>query len=177
MNEPLIDYLEESTEIVEEKERFKVTNLETANWVFKKLTALDAKLEEINKLADGEIKRITEWQKKKTEQIETDIDYFENLLISYYMEERNKDKRFKLSTPYGKVSSKTSTKYSYDDEKLLEELSDSEYINIKKSVNKNKLKADIEILEDGRVATCGGVILEGMTSYVETDYKVKAAEV
>ena len=58
---------EQEIETIEQDERFKVTDLESANWVFKKLDAINSKEEEINDLADKEIERIKSWKDKETE--------------------------------------------------------------------------------------------------------------
>lgn len=80
----------------------------------------------------------------------------------YYRGQRKLDPKFKLSTPYGKVSSrKQQDKWIYEDETVLESLKQhhlDELIRVKEEVNKVDLKKEIEILENvvsqnGEIAT------------------------
>lgn len=58
---------ERELETFEQDDRFKVTDLDSANWVFKKLDAITTKENEINELANKEIERINEWKDKEVE--------------------------------------------------------------------------------------------------------------
>lgn len=157
----------------ESKERFYVDNLDKANWAFRKLAALNAIKAENTELAVKEIDRINEWLVSRNNTIDNKISHLEGLLKEYYITERNKDDEFRLSTPYGKVTSKKGKDYIYNDELLVEELADTDYIVIKKSIDKNKLKKEITILEDGRAVTNDGVVLEGLTVTDKISYTVK----
>ncbi|MGS4144819.1 host-nuclease inhibitor Gam family protein, partial [Staphylococcus pseudintermedius] len=64
-------------ENLERSESFQVNSLETANWAFKKLEALKAKEDEINKVAEKELERIKQWQSQELKSIENDKEYFE----------------------------------------------------------------------------------------------------
>lgn len=61
------DLQERELETFEQDDRFKVTDLNSANWVFKKLDAITTKENEINDLANKEIERINEWKDKEVE--------------------------------------------------------------------------------------------------------------
>lgn len=72
--ENLIEYVEneEEFEVEEQKERFKLQDLDGANWAFRKLKAIVAKKREIEELAAKEIEpynleisRILEWRDKE----------------------------------------------------------------------------------------------------------------
>ena len=84
----------------EVREGFKIDNLEGATWAFRKLRAIESKKAEIKAIADEERARIDLWEQQEIKQYEADREYFEGLLSAYYVEERTKDKKFKLSTPY-----------------------------------------------------------------------------
>ena len=81
---------EQEIETIEQDERFKVTDLESANWVFKKLDAINSKEEEINDLADKEIERIKSWKDKETEKLQSDKEYLESLVVEYFKVEKKK---------------------------------------------------------------------------------------
>lgn len=127
----------------EEREGFKVDSLESATWCFRKLRAIAEKEAEIKTVAEEEINRINDWKEKELDQYAKDKEYFNYLLEEFYREERAKDKKFKLSTPYGKVSSRKATKWIYEDENsLLEYLKNNEVscIRVKEEINKTDLK-------------------------------------
>ncbi|AWZ48431.1 hypothetical protein C3495_06200 [Clostridiaceae bacterium 14S0207] len=127
-----------------ERESFKVTDLESANWCFRKISALQNNIESNKSLAVAEKLRIDKWEKKVTEEDKETIQYFESLITEYYLANRELDKKFKLSTPYGKVSSRKSKKYNWTDEeellKYLKENKNDELIRVKEEINKTEFK-------------------------------------
>lgn len=157
----------------ESKEKFCVDSLDSANWTFRMLVKLSSIKNKNAELAAKEIERINSWLEKENKNIDNSIAYFEGLLRDYYIRERDKDDRFRLSTPYGKVTSSRRKNYEYNEELLLDELKNTEYIVIKESVDKNKLKSEITVLEDGHVVTRDGVVLEGLTVSDKVTYSVK----
>lgn len=127
----------------ERVEGFKIENLEGATWAFRKLRAIEAKKAEIKSIADEERARIDLWEQKEIKQYEADIEYFEGLLSVYYVEERAKDKKFKLSTPYGKVSSRKAEKYIYEDEQVIKDycnVNEIDVIRVKEELDKAAFK-------------------------------------
>lgn len=120
MNELDKKELEEVQESNEEIEAFAIKNLETANWAFRKLSAYHKRVKEKEDLAKKEIERIQQWFAEETKKDVDAINYFEFLLTQYYEEQRAIDKKFKLSTPYGKMTSrKKQPKMSIEDENRL----------------------------------------------------------
>jgi len=92
-------------------------------------------------------------------------NFFEGLLIEYYVNQRELDDKFKLSTPYGKVSSrKQQPQWNYEDDKTIEwlEKNNNKLIRIKKEVNKAELKK-LYTIHKGNVVTKDGEIIEGIT--------------
>ncbi len=173
MNDYVKYELDELGELNEgKKEQFKIDDISTANWAFRKISALETRADEIEELARNEAQRIEDWKQREMQSITDSIDYFKNLLISYYSEEKAVDDKFKLKTPYGRVSSTKRTSYNYNDDVLLEEL-DTEFIRVKKEVDKANLKKNIVLLDDGRVATSDGIVLDGLTYENTVNYTVK----
>lgn len=128
---------------VQEKDSFKIENLEGATWAFRKLRAIASKEKEIEEIATMERERINIWELKQKEEFESNKTYFEMLLNNYYREEKSKDKKFKLSTPYGKVSSRRTQKWFYEDEQALKEYikaNNIPAIKIKEEIDKISLK-------------------------------------
>ena len=129
-------------DLEEVKEQFEVTNLQGATWCFRKLRAIEDKISNVTSVAAVEIDRITEWLAGETKSLEEDKAYFEGLLNDYYVKERTKDKRFKLSTPYGKVASRKTKKWTYDEEvvKAYVKAEDLPFIRIKEELDKAAIK-------------------------------------
>lgn len=129
--------------LTEEREGFKIENLEGATWAFRKLRAIENKEAEIKAIAEKEISTVTTWMNKEIEQYSKEKEFFNYLLQEFYRTEKAKDKKFKLSTPYGKVTSKTGDKYFYDDEKAIIEycdLNNIQAIKVKKELDKPSFK-------------------------------------
>lgn len=127
----------------EQKQGFVINSIDTANWALKKLRAIEEKQSEIISLADSEIERINQWKERELSKYKSCKEHFEGLLTEYYLSERAKDKRFRLSTPYGKVSSRKIHKWIYEDEsQLLNYLKEnnSEAIKVKEEIDKSVLK-------------------------------------
>lgn len=144
--------------LAEEREGFKIESLEGATWAFRKLRAIENKEADIKAIAEEEINRVNSWKEKELEQHTNDKEYFNYLLEEYYKKEKAKDSKFKLSTPYGKVISRKSKSWKYEDEpSLIKYLKDSKlpYIRVKEEVNKAELKKEFK---DGVNATTGEIL-------------------
>ena len=138
-----LEMLDDPFDQVEEKERFKITDLDTANWGFKKINALNARITEKKQLAEAEIERINSWLESETKADQQSIEYFEHILVEYYQELRADDPKAKLSTPYGKVTSrKKQPSWEFDDAATLEyfKANKPELIEVKESFNKTQAK-------------------------------------
>ena len=137
-NTLLNTYLQE-----EVREGFKIDNLEEATWAFKKLRAIEHKEADIKATAEKEIAGIESWRDKELKQYEADKQYFKFLLEEHYKNEKAKDKKFKLSTPYGKVTSSTKDKYFYDDEQAIMDycnMNEIDVIRVKEELDKAAFK-------------------------------------
>lgn len=157
--------LQEAVEVSETQERFKIDNLEAANWAFRKLAAIERKKKEVQELAQKEIERIKTWEQQEIGSLDSSKEFFEGLLIEYFAREREKDPKFKISTPYGKVSArKQQPKWHYDDEKLVNWLleNDKELVRVKYEPDKNGIKKKYKIIGEN-VVTEDGEIVEGIT--------------
>lgn len=137
---------------------FRIENLESATWCFRKLRAISDKEREIQDVAASEIERIECWKKEQLKQYESDAEFFQGCISAYFIEERAKDKKFKLSTPYGKVTARKTKKWIYEDEEALKKYvkeNDIEVIKVKEELDKVTLK---KIFKDGINQETGEVI-------------------
>ena len=160
----------------EEVTRFKVDNLESANWCFRKMRALKTAMDENKALAEAEHKRINEWLEKANAEHQQAYEFFELEIMAYYREMREQNKKFKLQSPYGKVSSRKSSKWLYEEDKLLKWLKDnniSDIIRVKEEINKLKVK---ELFPKG-IDTHTGELVDGVTIEEVESFTVKVEEV
>ena len=94
-------------EIEDERVYFKIDNLESASWTFKKLQEINKQFQEIQKVAQIEISRIAVWENKEIEGLESSKLYFEGLLQEYYRGLKADNPKLKpISTPWGKISTR-----------------------------------------------------------------------
>lgn len=130
-------------DLEEVREGFIISDLVGATWAFRKLRAIEEKIYNIETVAEQEHLRIAEWVLNETKALEQDKEYFEGLLSAYYIEERAKDKRFKLSTPYGKVTSRKTEKYIYEDIQAIMDycnMNEIDVIRVKEELDKSAFK-------------------------------------
>ena len=133
----------------EEREGFKIDSLEGATWGFRKLRAINEKESELKAIAEGEIQKIQIWLESEIKATQSDREFFEGILTEYYQNERQKNGKFKLSTPYGKVNSKKTDKYIYEDEQAIKDycnVNQLDCIRVKEELDKTAFK---KICKDG----------------------------
>ena len=166
----LQDELGELKWLQEENRGFKVKDLEDANWCFRKMRAIKEAVEENKALIEAEKQRLEMWLTSENKKLEDDSVFFESVVQRYFLEEREKNPKFKLSTPYGKVSARKNEKWEYDDETTIKSLKGAglnELIRIKEELDKTSLKSakkegKLTATEDGRLITPDGEVIDGV---------------
>lgn len=159
-----LDNLKDITE--EDKKKFKVTNAQSANWVFRKIKAINTKLKETDDMYDEEILRMKTWKDKQTKKYEELKAFFDGLITEHVMEEKNKDPKYKLSTPYGSAYVKTSPeKWVYDEEAVLKWLDKNkkDLIHIEKTIKKKDLKEYAAVINGKAIDINTGEEIAGVT--------------
>ena len=164
------DLVKEDLEL-EVKEGFKVYDLESANWCFRKLRALAEKEAEIEAVAKDEIDRINYWKNKEERDIKESREYFEMLLKEYYSNQKAIDSKFKCKTPYGSISSRKTKNIDYDESKMLDylKISHPDMIQTVEKFNKAEVKKIIK----GNVDIYTGEILDFVTEVTNENINVK----
>ncbi|OOM17245.1 bacteriophage Mu Gam like protein [Clostridium saccharobutylicum] len=160
---------EEKEEI--KQEGFKITDLDSATWVFRKLKDIADKEAEIKAVADKEISRIDTWRKEELQHYDDNKAYFEGILNEYYIEQKKIDKKFRLVTPYGKVGCRHNKKWNYDANELIKyfEAADPRAVREKKELDKKYIK---ERYKDG-IDTETGEFLPFVTIEDKEDINIK----
>ena len=146
------------------KETFKVTDLKSATWCMEKIRDINNKINEKEEIAneiisraEEDIRKAKEWLKEETEEHNSSKEYFETLLTQYYQNEKRIDKKFKLKTPFGKVESRKTKKWIYDEEKVIEycKREGLEFVKIIETLDKAKLK---KVCKEGANPLTGEII-------------------
>lgn len=132
------------------KENYRVKNLKDAIWCMEQVADINKEIEEKSKtiletisLLEEKIRKNKEWLKEEIGDLESSKLYFESLLLDHYREEKAKDKKFKLSTPYGNLVVKKLKKWDYVNEEEIKNYladNDKDLLKVKVEINKVDLK-------------------------------------
>ena len=150
----------------EEKEKFEVNSLSSADWALRKIKELEANIRQNNDFAGAEKIRLEQWLESENHKYRESIEYFNGLLSHYLQELRKDNPKAKISTPHGTVSTRKNQKqWTYGDDVLaeLEEKEMFEFIRIKKEVDKKELKKVLSVTDDGIVVNSDGEVIKGVT--------------
>lgn len=164
MNELLKDELKTVNE--RESEGFKISTLQEADWAMRKLKAMDAQDDGFKATAKADIDETNAWLNRKLTENQASREYFKGLLQDYLYEQRKTDKKFKIDTPHGTVSTrKTPAGLKYEDAVVLKSLHDQgveQFIRVKQEINKKDLKKAGSII-NGKFVLEDGEIIAGVT--------------
>lgn len=147
----------------EEKQPFKINDLETASWAFRKIKENEEAIEKNEQFANNEKEKIDHWLNQENERYHQSVEYFEAILTEYYRELRQEDPKARLSTPYGKVTSrKRQPKYIFDDNKVLDYLENEkpDLITVTKKYNKTEVKKILNLTDDYQPVDDNGEIVD-----------------
>lgn len=157
-------YEQEQPEI---KEGFIIDSLEKAAWAFKKINACKARIAEVKAYADSERDKLDRWEESELALAEGTVDRFKQLLAEYYFAQKDKDPKFRLSTPYGSgYAKKNMPELTYPDDapERLEKMGLTDCVRIKKEVNKAQLSKKIFVTDDNKVVTEDGELIDFITA-------------
>ncbi|MBN3369122.1 hypothetical protein CF087_21565 [Clostridium botulinum] len=165
---------------MENQETFKIENLKGASWALRKIKECKESILEKEELAKVEKERIEEWLNNETKNDLVSLEYFNGLLVEYYKELKQKDPKAKISTPYGKVTSRKNKKWNYgNEETLLKYLNSNGYKNLirtKQEINKTDLKESF-LIKDGIVLDKNtGEVIPEISIVEEENINVKVEE-
>ena len=156
-------------EITLEETQTIITDVNKASWAFREIIEIEKQMQDIEDLAKSELERINNWKKEELKSLQDSKQFFDFNLEQYFREQRELDPKFKLSTPYGKVTArKQQPKWNYEDDKTIEWLKENDIslIRIKEEVNKAELKKKYQVVGN-QVVDLNGEIVEG----IEIEYR------
>jgi hypothetical protein len=125
------------------REAFIVDDLQKATWAMRKARSVIVGLEANAAIAKAEQERITLWLEEVNKPLLQERDFFENHLTTYLRREREADPDKKsISTPYGKITSRTTPPKWETEEGLTDWLMNhnDSLIRVKYEVDKAELK-------------------------------------
>ncbi|EEM02469.1 host-nuclease inhibitor Gam family protein [Bacillus pseudomycoides] len=155
---------------VAEQSQFEISDLESLNWAFRKLTALKAEEKKVTTLANVERDRITQWEQSELKPIHNSIAFFESHIQRYHAEQLAADPKQKtISTPYGKSKTRKSSEAPEQKDKaqvlqyaIENEMDDCLKTEVKWADFKKKIKI-VEISGEKVIVDEDGQIVPGVT--------------
>lgn len=165
------------------REKYKVQDLAQASRYMRAIARLQDRQKENETALDTEVDRINRFYKGQNEALQSKIDFFSELVLEYDDTRRAKDPEFRLKTPNGQVTKRTTTGYSWTDETALihwlsdrhPELVRTETVQkIEKAAFKKAMGA---VDEFGNVVDPDtGEIVPGVHTYINVSHTVKTEE-
>ena len=149
----------------EERERFRLTDENMANWAIRKIAKARREFAEAEQQAERETERINAWLDGKRKAKERDEEFFTGLLTAYYLPQHLDDperKTFKLPAGAFQVRQQQ-PEFQRDDVELVKWLESHvmpDYLEVVKKPKWGELKKLIET--KGGVATVAGEVVGGI---------------
>ena len=157
----------------EEKELFAVTDEASAEWCLEKLE----ENEKARALIDEQYKQMTaryeKWRADALAELESNDLYLKGLLEPWTVEKIADGKKKSVKLPSGRVGFRAGGEiWKMGDEKVeattpallaFVKENDDSFVAVKETVRWGDYKKTLNTMEDGRVATSDGQIIEGMT--------------
>ena len=147
----------------EERERFRLTDENMANWALRKVAKARAEYEEAAKVAEAEVRRIDDWLNSRKRDLERTEEFFGGLLTGYYLPqhmENPRQKTFKL--PAGQVQIRAQQPdYVRDEARLIAWLKGNDmagYVEIVEKLRWGDLKKQLKQLGDKMLSPDGEVV-------------------
>jgi phage host-nuclease inhibitor protein Gam len=162
--------VEDVTSLSPEEAKFEITDKNSLNWAFRKVSALKAQEKEIKQLADAERERISDWERSEISTISNSLAFFETIVAAYHAKQLEEDPKAKtISTPYGKSKSRKSKEApeKENEEAILQHVIENGMDDyIKTSLKWADLKKAVKIVEiagEKAVVDENGQLVPGMT--------------
>jgi len=158
----------------EEREKFKIKDISSANWALRKISAAKNAIKEREELANNEADRIKFWLEEETKKLKEDIEFFTYLLQEYHQDELKKDKKAKtIKLPYGTLKMrKQQPEYQRDDKIILDWVKNNKeemLIPQEPKLNWSELKKNIKSVKGKAIDSDTGEIIPGITIIDRSD--------
>ena len=166
---------DEMTITTEENERWKVTELKTADYCFETIKNIEDKKAELKAFTEEKLQKLLQWLENELKSLEASEEHYKGLITEYYIEQKKLNDKFKLSTPSGKITQRTTKTLKYDEDTMLNylECCHSDLIQVVKKNYKNEEKKLIKSNNRNKIETETGEILSFINKKKKTTYSVK----
>ena len=146
------------------EETFKIKNDKTADWAIKQIHEAEDERDRLIALAEEQINELKERIEAIEKGYENDTAYLKSCLFEYFGTVPHKESKTQLSYKLltgSLVLKKASLKIVHDDDKLIEALDGTEYVETKKSLKWGEYKKNLAITDDCTVVdTSTGEVIE-----------------
>lgn len=160
--------------MTEEKENFVIDTESKADWALKKLGEINKQIDNVNNRADVQRKAIDDWENGELSKLEENKQYFENLLNDFMENQLEINPKYKLSSPFGRLSTRKTKKWTYDVDKLVDEYKDTDLVKTTFKLDKNALKKRIKVVDDKYIDTETGAVVDGLNIDENQQITIKA---
>lgn len=157
----------------EEKERFAVTDEASAEWCLEKLEENAKARALIDEQYQQMTARYEKWRVDALAELDGSDAYLKGLLLPWAQEKVADGKKKSVKLPSGRVGFRAGGEtWKMGAEKIeattpallaFVKENDDSFVAVKESVRWGDYKKTLNVMEDGRVATSDGQIIEGMT--------------
>lgn len=146
------------------EETFKIENDKSADWAIRQIHEAESERDRLIALAQDQITDLEDRIEELAAKCDRDTAYLKSLLAEYF--ETVKSKETKTQKSYKLLSGtlvfkKPSTKINHNDEKLLEYLDGTKFVEIKKSLRWGEYKKNLTIIDNNVIDSETGEIVEG----------------
>ena len=157
----------------EEKERFAVTDEASAEWCLEKLEENAKARKLVNDQFAEMVYRYEKWKSDSLQELNRSDKYLKGLLQTWAVEKLADGKKKSVNLPSGRVGFRAGGEtWKMGAEKIeattpallaFVKENDDSFVKVRESVRWGDYKKTLNVMEDGRVATSDGQIIEGMT--------------
>lgn len=161
------------TEHMEDKKPFTVTDEASAEWCLEKLEENQKARALIEEQYQRMIARHEKWREDALAELESNDLYLKGLLESWATEKLADGKKKSVKLPSGRVGFRAGGEiWKMGDEKVeattpallaFVKQDDDSFVKVQESVRWGDYKKTLTVMEDGRVVSASGQIVEGMT--------------
>lgn len=169
----------------EEKQddRFIVDDPEKADWALRQIQKAKRqqaenvkRVEKLNEEPQQLIDANNGWLESENSKLDESIEYFESLLNEFMNTNLQDNPKFKFSSPYGRLSTRKSKNWTYDDAKLIERYKNTDVVKETFKLNKAVLKKHLKVLNGKVVDADTGEVVDGVLVEEKKKITIKVEE-
>lgn len=173
--------LEQAMEVYEamgdERDKWRIRDEEGANKYMRIVRSIDLQAAEANAMKRKEVERVEGFYDAQIFELNSKSEFFRNLLIDWYNQQRAQNPKYQLKTPWGKVTSRCTESPQWLDEDAtlawLESAGHGELVKVEKSIKKADLKKAMNKADGYYIDPATGEIVPGVEIVEKVAVSVK----